>query len=155
MKSDMKKVLICMMFLLAGVVVTQAQETRKFSPEKFQAEMEQFITKEAGLTADESAKFFPLYREMQQKQRAIFEKVRKEGFVKPVDDAACRKLVERRDATELEMKKIQKAYHEKFFTVIPASKVLKVLRAEESFHRRTFRNWGQGNGRPQRQGHQK
>ena len=134
-----------MMFLLVGAGMTQAQEPRKFSPEKFQAEMEQFITKEAGLTAEEAAKFFPLYREMLQKQRAIFEKVRKEGFTKPVDDAACRKLVERRDACELEQKKIQQTYHQKFFSVISPSKVFDVLIAEERFHRRAFRNWGQGN----------
>ena len=140
----MKKILISMMCLLLGVVA-QAQEARKFSPEKFQAEMEQFITKEAGLTAEEAAKFFPLFREMQQKQRAIFEKVRKEGFTKPVDDAACRKLVERRDACELEQKKIQQTYHQKFFSVISPSKVFDVLIAEERFHRRAFRNWGQGN----------
>ena len=133
-----------MMCLLLGVVA-QAQEARKFSPEKFQAEMEQFITKEAGLTAEEAAKFFPLYREMLQKQRAIFEKVRKEGFTKPVDDATCRKLVERRDACELEQKKIQQTYHQKFFSVISPSKVFDVLIAEERFHRRAFRNWGQGN----------
>ena len=132
------------MCLLLGVVA-QAQEARKFSPEKFQAEMEQFITKEAGLTAEEAAKFFPLYREMLQKQRAIFEKVRKEGFTKPVDDATCRKLVERRDACELEQKKIQQTYHQKFFSVISPSKVFDVLIAEERFHRRAFRNWGQGN----------
>jgi hypothetical protein len=140
----MKKILISMMLLLSGVM-TQAQEARKFSPEKFQAEMEQFITKEAGLTAEEAAKFFPLFREMQQKQRAIFEKVRKEGFTKPVDDATCRKLVERRDACELEQKKIQQLYHQKFFSVISPSKVFDVLIAEERFHRRAFRNWGQGN----------
>ena len=140
----MKKILISMMLLLSGVM-TQAQEARKFSPEKFQAEMEQFITKEAGLTAEEAAKFFPLFREMQQKQRAIFEKVRKEGFTKPVDDATCRKLVERRDACELEQKKIQQTYHQKFFSVISPSKVFDVLIAEERFHRRAFRNWGQGN----------
>ena len=140
----MKKILISMMLLLSGVM-TQAQEARKFSPEKFQAEMEQFITKEAGLTTEEAAKFFPLFREMQQKQRAIFEKVRKEGFTKPVDDAACRKLVERRDANELEQKKIQQLYHQKFFSVISPSKVFDVLIAEERFHRRAFRNWGQGN----------
>ena len=58
----MKKFLISMMFLLAGVLVCQADEPQKFSPEKFQAEMEQFITKEAGLTAEEGAKFFPIYR---------------------------------------------------------------------------------------------
>lgn len=139
----MKKVLICMMFLLAGSYVCQADEPQKFSPEKFQAEMEQFITKEAGLTADEGAKFFPLFREMQRKQRAVFGKMRQEGRVKPTDDASCKRLVQKRDEVELELKKIQQNYHNKFFTVLSASKVFDVLRAEERFHRQTFRNMGQ------------
>ena len=144
-KSVWMKALWLSLFHLFTFSPLMAQENRKFSPEKFQAEMEQFITKEANLTPEEAAKFFPLFREMQQKQRAIFEKVRKEGFVKPVDDASCRKLVERRDANELEQKKIQQLYHQKFFSVISPSKVFDVLIAEERFHRRAFRNWGQGN----------
>ena len=146
-KSVWMKALWLSLFHLFTFSPLMAQENRKFSPEKFQAEMEQFITKEANLTPEEAAKFFPLFREMQQKQRAIFEKVRKEGFVKPVDDASCRKLVERRDANELEQKKIQQLYHQKFFTVISPSKVFDVLIAEERFHRRAFRNWGQGNNK--------
>ena len=140
----MKKILVCMMILLVGFSVCQADEPQKFSPEKFQAEMEQFITKEAGLSADESAKFFPLFREMQQKQRAVFGKMRQEGRVKPTDDASCKRLVQKRDEVELELKKIQQTYHNKFFTVLPASKVFDVLRAEEKFHRQAFRNMGQG-----------
>ena len=144
MERDMKKFLISMMFLLAGVLVCQAEEPQQFSPEKFQAEMEQFITKEAGLTAEEGAKFFPLYREMQQKQRAVFGRMRQEGRVKPTDDASCKRLVQKRDEVELELKKIQQTYHNKFFTVLSASKVFDVLRAEEKFHRQAFRNMGQG-----------
>jgi len=145
----MKKVLISMMFLLTGVLVCLAEEPQnttpqKFSPEKFQAEMEQFITQQANLTADEAAKFFPIYREMQQKQRAVFAKMREEGRVKPTDDASCKKLVQKRDEVELELKKIQQTYHNKFFTVLSASKVFDVLRAEDRFHRRAFTDWGQG-----------
>ena len=145
----MKKVLISMMFLLTGVLVSLADEPQnttpqKFSPEKFQAEMEQFITQQAHLTADEAAKFFPIYREMQQKQRAVFAKMREEGRVKPTDDASCKKLVQKHDEVELELKKIQQTYHNKFFTVLSPSKVFDVLRAEEKFHRQAFRNMGQG-----------
>ena len=87
----MKKVLISMMFLLASVLVCQADEPQKFSPEKFQAEMEQFIAKEAGLTADESAKFFPVYHEMQKKQRALFGRQQQLGRQKPSDEKGCEK----------------------------------------------------------------
>jgi hypothetical protein len=143
-KRDMKRAFISMMFLLVGVLVCQADEPQKFSPEKFQAEMEQFIAKEAGLTTDESEKFFPLYREMQQKQRAVFGKMRQEGRVKPTDDASCKRLVQKRDEVELELKKIQQTYHNKFFTVLSPSKVFDVLRAEEKFHRQAFRNMSKG-----------
>ena len=140
----MKKILVCFICLTLNLMNGFAQEPQKFSPEKFQADLEQFIAKEAALTKEESDKFFPLYREMQQKQRAVFGKVRQEGRVKPTDDASCKKLVQRRDEVELELKKIQQTYHNKFFTVLSASKVFDVLRAEERFHRRAFRNWGQG-----------
>ena len=143
----MRRFFLSVVVVLLSIVAAFAHDPQKFSPEKFQADLEQFITKEANLTPEEAAKFFPLFREMQQKQRAIFAKVRKEGFVKPVDDASCRKLVERRDANELEQKKIQQLYHQKFFSVISPSKVFDVLIAEERFHRRAFRNWGQGNNK--------
>ena len=52
--------------------------------------------------------------------------------------------MQKRDEVELELKKIQQTYHNKFFTVISASKVFDVLRAEDRFHRRAFTNWGQG-----------
>ena len=93
----MKRYLFCIAALLLSVMSVMAHDPQKFSPEKFQADMEQFITKEASLTAEEAAKFFPLYREMQQKQRAVFGKMRQEGRVKPTDDASCKKLVQKRD----------------------------------------------------------
>ena len=142
----MNKILISMMLLLAGVSVCQADEPQKFSPEKFQAEMEAFITQEAGLTEAEASKFFPLLREMQQKQRAIFIKVKNECSVKPSDEVGCKKVVELRDKYELEQKKIQQTYHGKFFTVLSASKVYDVIKAEDKFHRRAFKNWGRGKG---------
>ena len=139
----MKRYTVILFSMLLTLMVS-AQDQKKFSPEKFQAQMEQFIAKEAGLTADESAKFFPIYREMQQKQRAVFGKMREEGRVKPTDDASCKRLVQKRDEVELELKKIQQTYHNKFFTVLSPSKVFDVLRAEEKFHRQAFRNMGQG-----------
>ncbi|MBQ1773360.1 MAG: hypothetical protein IIZ97_03825, partial [Prevotella sp.] len=50
-----------------GISVT-AQGQQKFDPERYQADLEQFITSEACLTPQESARFFPVYREMMKKQ---------------------------------------------------------------------------------------
>ena len=130
---------ICLTFALVCLNATEPQE--KFSPEKFQAELEQFIIREASLTSEESAKFFPLYREMQQKQRAVYKQMRELGRNKPADEASCKQAVQKRDALELEQKRIQQTYHDKFFRVLPASKVYDVIRAEDRFHRYAFKNW--------------
>ncbi len=123
-----------------------ADEPQKFSPEKFQAEMEQFITQEACLTPEEAAKFFPLLREMHQKQRAIHQQIKKECKIKPVNEGECKKVVQKRDVYELELKNIQQTYHNKFFCVLPASKVYDVIKAEDRFHRRAFKNWSKNKG---------
>ena len=139
--STMKKILLITLFLFT-LVSARAEEQQKFSPEKFQADLEQFITQEASLTADEVAKFFPIYREMQSKQRTVYKQMKELGKNKPTDEKACRKAVEKRDELELEQKRICQSYHAKFFEVLPASKVYDVIRAENRFHRRALRgNW--------------
>jgi hypothetical protein len=135
----MKKVLISMMFLLTGVLVCQAEEPQKFSPEKFQADLEQFITKEACLSPQEAAKFFPIYKEMQAKQRAVYERQRQLGWGKPADEKGCEKAIRQRDEYDLELKRIQQTYHNKFLSVLSASKLFDVLRAEDRFHRQMLR----------------
>ena len=119
----MKRYLFCIAALLLSVMSVMAHDPQKFSPEKFQADMEQFITKEASLTAEEAAKFFPLYREMQQKQRAVWNQMKNMGRNKPADEAACKQAVQKRDELELEQRRIIQTYHNKFFKVLPASKV--------------------------------
>ena len=122
------------------------QQQQKFSPEKYQADLEQYITKEACLTPQEAAAFFPLFREMQKKQRALYNKMRDDVRIKPTDEAACKKMIQKRDQVELELKSIQQTYHNKFFSVMPASKVFDVIKAEDNYHRGLLRNMG-GMGR--------
>ena len=140
----MKRILFVTVFVCLCVFGARAEEPQKFSPERFQSAMEQFIAREACLTPEESAKFFPLFREMQTKQRVVFARIKKECSVKPVDETECKKMVQKRDMYELELKSIQQTYHNKFFSVIPPSKVYDVIRAEDRFHRHAFRNWGHG-----------
>ena len=134
----MKQIILITLFLFSLVSV-HAEEQQKFSPEKFQAALEQFMTTEANLTADEAAKFFPIYREMQSKQRAVYKQMKELGKNKPADEKACRKAVEKRDELELEQRRIAQSYHVKFFEVLPASKVYDVIKAENRFHRRALR----------------
>ena len=140
----MRKLLFSTVIMIMVVLGASAEEQQKFSPEKFQADLEQYITTEAGLTNEEAAKFFPLYREMQQKQRVVYNKIH-ELFKLPHDEASCKRAIQRRDQLEIELKRIAQTYHNKFLRVIPASKVIGTIVAEDKFHRRAFRKFGQRN----------
>lgn len=140
----MKRLVVCSIMTLAVLAVVAHEPQQKFSPEKFQAELEQFITTEAGLSQEEAARFFPVYREMQQKQRAVYDQMKDIGKMKPQQETACMKAVEKRDELELQLKKIQQTYHTKFFSILSASKVYDIIKAEDRFHRRAFKNWGKG-----------
>lgn len=61
--------LVIAVLLVMAVAAAQYNGNRpKFSPEKFQAELERFIAKEACLSPKESARFFPVYSEMKKKK---------------------------------------------------------------------------------------
>jgi len=126
-----------------GLQAQQQQGNTKFSPEKFDADLRQFIAREAHLSQQEAAAFFPLYTEMQKKQRAIFDKQRALGMEKPDDQQACQRIIIERDKMDIELKQIQQTYHKRFLKVLSPSKVYDVLKAESRFHRRAMKNWGQ------------
>lgn len=115
---------------------------QRFSPERFQQQLEDFITREASLTTQEAAVFFPVYREMQEKQRAVFMRQRNVSRVKPADEQGCLKAIKEQDEIDLELKRIQQTYHLRFLEALPASRVYDILRAEEKFHRNMMRSWG-------------
>ena len=116
-----------------------AQGPRLFDPAKFQADLEQFITMEAALTPQESADFFPLYREMRKKQMVFFDDDRRFKHVDLTDDKACEEVIHRHDSNDIKMKEIQQEYHNKFLRILPAGKVFRIIRAEDRFHRQMFK----------------
>lgn len=128
-----------MTFVSLGVTYAQG---RSFDPAKFQADLERFITVEACLTPSEAAAFFPVYREMQQKQRALYDNMREGRHVNPDTEEAAKKAIAEIDRIEIEIKQLQANYHSRFLTIIPARKLYSVIRAEGKFHRmamkRTF-----------------
>lgn len=138
----MKKIIV-ILFCLSATLATFAQVgPQKFSPEKFQAELQDYIVKEAKLTPQEAAKFLPLYSEMHQKQRAVYERQRQLRQNRLTDEAAYRDAIKKGDQMDLELKKLQQCYHDKFLAVLPASKVFAVIGAENRFHRDMWKKWG-------------
>jgi Spy/CpxP family protein refolding chaperone len=150
----MKKITLLLLTILLSLTANadwQGQR-QKFDPAKFDAEQQQYITREANLSEQEVARFFPLYREMQKKQRAIFERQRKLGYMKPSDEKGCERAIRERDQIDLELKQIQQTYHNKFLKVLSPSKLWDVLRAEDHFFRFKLRSWSGGDMPRQHQG---
>ena len=124
--------------LLLAVVAAAAEHD--FNPRRFQADMETFIVKEADLTPAQIDKFLPLFREMQTKQRALFDEMRQYRRMADFgDDNACARAIHRMDNIDVQIRSIQQQYHRKFLAVLPGRVVMKILRAEDCFLRQAFR----------------
>lgn len=142
----MKKILTISLLLMMTIMVN-AQDNKRFSPEKFEADLRYFITKEASLTPQEADKLFPVFREMREKQREIYEKMRKLGMNKASDDEACKQFIIEYDKLNLELGQLDVTYHKKMIKMIPASKVYAVMQAEKRFHRQMMKGWQRGRHR--------
>lgn len=131
---------IILLFTVIGMAAgLWAQPHPKFDPELFEAELEQYISTEAGLSPQDAASFFPVYKEMQAKIRTLFFKKRKYHHINTSDNAASLEAIKQQDAIDIQIKKVQQAYHLKFCKILPAGKVLQVIKAEERFRRLAFR----------------
>ncbi len=139
----MKRYTVILFSMLMTLMVS-AQDQKKFSPEKFQADLEEFITKEAHFDQQEAAKFFPLMRELQAKQRAIYGRMRQTP--KPGDDAKCAEAIREWDKANIELKQLDLQYHKKMMQVVPASKLFDAIMAESRFHRKMMKGWRDQNG---------
>ena len=135
------------MVLTMSAQQPKPQQHERFSPEKFQNALEQYIKQEVQLTSQDASKFFSVYKEMHQKQRPLFDKQKSLAKAKPQDEEGCKKVIEEHDAIDLELKRIQQSYHKRFLELLPASKVYDILRAEQRFYRHTMKNWGQQKGK--------
>lgn len=128
------------MLVTLSFTAAVAQRNHKFDPARFNFALQQYITREAGLTPQQAEAFFPLYDEMNKKVRALFGELHNLKRIKPTTEKECKENLKRRDEIELQMKELQQLYHNKFMKVLPASKVYDVIKAEDSFHRQMFRN---------------
>ncbi|MGN1229110.1 MAG: hypothetical protein ACI4T5_05570 [Prevotella sp.] len=141
----MKAIKILLLFvMLASSIGVNAQAGHggnRLSKEQFMAELEKFITAEADLTPQECNKLFPIMREMYSKQRVYFDKMKGKKKKQPQTEAECREAVMMRDKIDIDIKKLQQTYHNKMLDAVSPCKVMKVIFAEDRFHRRMLKNW--------------
>jgi hypothetical protein len=137
----MKRYLLASLLVLLVSVTASAQANQRkphFSPEEFRAKQQAYIAEKAGLTAQESEAFFPLFFELQMKKfelernaRKDFKKQRNEQMT----EEECRQFVYNMADMKIEIAKLEREYTEKYLQVLPPCKVRKVQHAESSFQR--------------------
>ena len=131
--------LMILMLCTFGVANGQHRKRPPFNPAKFEADLEQFITVNACLSPSLAASFFPVYRQMMKKQRALFDEMRRLRMTNPKDNEACEEAIRKQDELDIQIKQLQQEYHGRFLMMLPANKVLSIIKAEEKFHRQIFR----------------
>ncbi len=133
---------LCLLFA-AGVLLAQEEnavpQKGNFDAKDFEERLEQHVIQEAGLTKAEEEKFLPLYQEMRLKQVQAMKDERTAREKKPTTETECEAVIKAHDEMEVELKKLVQEYHDKMLAVIPASKLIKVMKAEQDFHRDSFR----------------
>ena len=132
-------VLMILMLCTFGVANGQHRKRPPFNPAKFEADLEQFITVNACLSPSQAASFFPVYRQMMKKQRALFDEMRRLRMINPKDNEACEEVIRKQDELDIQIKQLQQEYHGRFLMMLPANKVLSIIKAEEKFHRQIFK----------------
>ena len=132
-------VLMILMLCTFGVANGQHRKRPPFNPAKFEADLEQFITVNACLSPSQAASFFPVYRQMMKEQRALFDEMRRLRMINPKDNEACEEAIRKQDELDIQIKQLQQEYHGRFLMMLPANKVLSIIKAEEKFHRQIFK----------------
>lgn len=113
-----------------------------FDPDEYFRKMEEYITAQAGLTAAEAKAFFPVFRETKRRQRELSHKIGKQMkrlSHEQLSDAACDQILAEVQNLHLQEAQLQNSSLREWRKILSARKVLKVLKAEGEFGRKTFR----------------
>ncbi|WP_346854407.1 hypothetical protein [uncultured Draconibacterium sp.] len=114
--------------------------------ERYRAEKVAFITTNLDLTPEEAQKFWPVYNQME-KERSEAQKMRRELEQKINDtetklsDKEIIKLTREFAGSMEEEGKLSSKYNEKFLTILPPQKVLKLYQVENDFRMHMFKKF--------------
>jgi len=133
----MKKFLLLITIILMGIQVSAQQENDylEVSREVLKTEKKAIIAELMQLSQEESAVFWPLYNEFQNKMYEV--NTRKVNlimdFAENFENMSSEKatdLINTFQSIEMELLKLDKTYAKKFLKILPAPKALRYLQAE-------------------------
>ncbi|AVM53509.1 hypothetical protein JN06_00738 [Bacteroides zoogleoformans] len=152
------KRLIVLFAMICGVVsLLRAGNgiNQHLSPEEFRAKQKAFIIEKAGLTDEETAKFFPLYFELQDRKKQLNDEawalVRK-GKDEKTTEGQYQEILEGIYDARIASDRLDKTYFDKFKKILSYKKIYLVQSAEVRFHRELLKGMHKRGERAQERG---
>ena len=110
-----------------------------------------FITERVGLTSEEAQQFWPIYNEHENTLEEIRRKERAELEVniaraQDLSNTDSERLLDRLLELQFEKQKVDREFLSRLRTVIPAKKVLLLVKAEEDFKRQMIQEFRKRRG---------
>ena len=143
-----KHLLVFIFTIITSFSFAQNGRLMKQKKEQVKSLKVAFITSELDLTADESAKFWPLYNAFDEKQSEIrrtkmksyLDRMDSENFDN-VSEKEAATLLSQMESSEEELHQLRKKFIGSLKSVIPAVKILKLKKAEEDFNRKLLQQY--------------
>lgn len=136
----MRKV-IALIVLLCGfmpVLWATGGGDQHLSREEFRAKQKAYIIKQAGLTKDESTKFFPIYFELQDKKKEVNDdswNLMHKGKDDKTTEVQYAEINDKVINNRIVVAQLDKTYLTKFKKILSSKKIFLVQQAEMRFHR--------------------
>lgn len=115
-----------------------AQNKSKYSKSEFRAKKQAYMAEKAGLTEEESEKFFPLYFEFQDKKKEINKDAwgtAKKGIKPDTTDQEYKEIIDNFFTDQEAIAKLEREYIEKYRKVLSDKNIYMLYWAEIKFSR--------------------
>lgn len=144
----MKNLKILFVFVILTLFTANAQTKNSENKDKLKSLKIAYITTELDLTADESAKFWPIFNAFETKQKDIRSLKTKSYLSKLNDDDLAKmsdkdanSLLSQLESTEEELFLNRKKLIASLKTILPPIKILKLKRAEDNFGKKLLQQY--------------
>ena len=126
-----------------------AQDNMKDKKEQVKALKVAFLTSELDLSTQEAEKFWPLYNVYDDKQfeirhqkmKAFKNRLNSESLNK-ISEKDANILLTQMEPADEELFYLRKKFSKSLRTILPASKILKLKKAEDDFYRKLLQQYG-------------
>ena len=144
----MKKTIIncCIISILLFLNISISAQTNNLTPAEKKAKLDAwhtaYLTSEMQLTTEEAQKFWPVYNEYKAEMENLEKPAKAIG--KPIEqmsDAELRQMIYKELDNEQQRVNINKKYVDRFLTILPPIKIVRLKKAEREFKKMVLEQW--------------